>query len=103
MVNVKQDIQNVGYLIAVRLRSSPNASKQLDQLSIRTDDSQVDNGKREDELNSFIQQNFGIFEKLRGKKRTLVNSVIQKLMKKINVAQPVIDEIAEMVFEDLEL
>jgi len=81
-----QTIQNVGYLISVRLKTSPNSSKQqLEEVSMRSDISQVEKLKQEDELTVLIEQNFGIFEKLRGKKRTLVNSVVHKLLKKINL------------------
>lgn len=44
-----------------------------------------------------------MFEKLRNKKRSLVISVIIKLMRKAKISPLVADAIAEMVHEDLEL
>jgi ABC-type multidrug transport system ATPase subunit len=59
-----QGVNNVGHLISLRLKPYPIAS-----------DQEVEN-MEEDELGSFIERNFGIFERLRGKKRTLINSAI---------------------------
>lgn len=51
-----------------------------------------------------MEQNFDMFERLRGKKRSLINQTIQKLMKRFAGAnQLVVDEIVEMVIDDLEL
>ena len=55
------------------------------------------------ELHQFIAQNFAVFEKLRGKKKSLVTSVVTKLMVKARMTPEVSSEIADMVFEDLEL
>jgi len=50
-----------------------------------------------------VTENFGVFEQLRGRKRSLVNSAVQKLLKRAKMPAEVSDEIAEMVQEDLEL
>jgi len=56
-----------------------------------------------EELHQFISQNFAVFEKLRGKKKSLVASVVSKLMIKARMTTEVSHEIGEMVHEDLEL
>ena len=56
-----------------------------------------------EELHQFIAQNFAVFEKLKGKKRNLDCQVISKLMVRARMTPEVGQEIAEMVYEDLEL
>ena len=58
---------------------------------------------RGEELQKFIAQNYIVFEKLRGKKRSLVAQVVQKLMVRARIAHEVSLEIGEMVYEDLGL
>lgn len=55
------------------------------------------------DLGAFLQRNFKIFEKLRGKKRSLVVSAISKIMRKAKLTPEISEEIAEMVHEDMEL
>ena len=55
------------------------------------------------DLGTFLQRNFRIFEKLRGKKRSLVVSAITKIMRKAKLTPEISEEIAEMVHEDMEL
>ena len=55
-----------------------------------------------EELGRFVRENFAALEKLRGRKRSLVLSAVIKLLKKARMPQEVSEEIAEMVFEELE-
>lgn len=102
-----------GYLLALRLKPSvPLQSNEDDQgqnqglLSARgSKHGSVSDfaSLQGDDLHSFITCNFQIFEKLRGKKRSLINSAITKLMRKAKMSPEVCEEIAEMVHEDLEM
>lgn len=57
----------------------------------------------EEELNVFLIANFGLFERLRGKRRSTVISAIRSMMKKAKMSPEVADEIALMVYENMEM
>ena len=57
----------------------------------------------EEELNVFLIANFGLFERLRGKRRSTVISAIRTMMKKAKMSPEVADEIALMVYENMEM
>jgi len=64
----------------------------------------IKNDVPDDELLSrIITTNLSVFEKLRFKKRSVVLSVVTKLMKRARISPLVAEEIAEMVYEDIEL
>ena len=50
----------------------------------------------------FFNDHMSILLKLIGKKRNVVRSAIQKLMKKMNLIPEVLAEIAEMIHEDFD-
>lgn len=94
----------VGYLIALRLKPSVIAKDNLEGSAIN-EKAEMELLNQEDSLATFIEQNFSIFERLRGKKRSLINQTVQKLMKKFGevLSRLVVDEITQMVIDDLEL
>lgn len=104
-----------GYLLALRLKPSFTKSTQPGMESmmaenngqINQDNSALDNlshdGGEDDELTKFINENFVLFEKLKGKKRNLITSAVNTVMRRAGQTPEVSQEIAEMVFEDLEL
>lgn len=57
----------------------------------------------EEELNVFLIANFGLLERLRGKRRSTVISAIRSMMKKAKMSTEVADEIALMVYENIEM
>ena len=59
----------------------------------------------EEELLSFLGANFGLFENksMRGKKRSTVLSAIKEMMKKAKMSNEVASEIAEMMYDDIEI
>ena len=56
----------------------------------------------EEELANFFNNHMIILLKLIGKKRNVVRSAIQKLMKKMKLIPEVVAEIAEMIYEDFD-
>lgn len=56
-----------------------------------------------DQLKQFIYVNYANFDKLRGKRRSLVISAVSKIMRRARMSPELCQEIAEMVYDDVEM
>ena len=56
-----------------------------------------------DQLKQFIYVNYSNFDKLRGKRRSLVISAVSKIMRRARMSAELCQEIAEMVYDDVEM
>ena len=92
-----------GFLLAVRVKVTEQIPAEGEDEAVNQLQSPRDDVVNPDELGQFISENYSIFEKLRGKKRSLVNTSIQRLMKVAGQPQSVCDEITEMVLEGQDL
>ena len=100
----------MGYLIALRIKplstdtDDVKAEGKIEDVQLQNYQmsmASLEEAYTEDQLKSFLTSNFGLLERIRGKKQSVVMSTIKKLMRKAKMSVEIADEIAEMVYSDL--